>query len=166
MTELRFPKDGYVLRGADDDDDREFFIDCMRKSILLSVTDAEAKHSGLWMDDILNVTSIAMDGNMMRSELFILENSDKKRAGILWVGMSKDQFTCEDTGYLLGLFVSEELRGKGIGRSLIGCAEDWCVQQDLLSLTLNVGNVNAGAKHFYDVLGFEDRSTVMRRRFR
>ena len=164
MTCLRFPVDGYVLRAATDAD-REFVMNLMRESILLSVPETEMRHSDLWIDDIMDVTSIAMDGNMMRSETFVLEDLNKERAGILWMGISRDQFTCEGTGYLLGLSVTEGLRGKGLGRALVGCARDWCREHGLLSLTLNVGSTNASAKAFYDRLGFEERSTVMRRRF-
>jgi len=165
MTDLRFPMDGYALRNAGNDD-RAFVMRCMEESILMSVPDLEAMHSGLWMDDILNVTSIAIDGDMMRSETFVLFDDANERAGILWVGISRDQFTCEDTGYLLGLFVIGELRGRGIGKALIGCAEDWCKKKGLMSMTLNVGASNTSVKGIYDHLGFEERSTVMRKRFR
>jgi GNAT superfamily N-acetyltransferase len=165
MTELNFPVKGYALRKAADDD-RPFVMDCMRKSILLSVPEKEVNHSDLWMDDILSVTSIAMDGGMMRSELFLLEDNEKRRTGMLWMGISRDQFTCEDTGYLLGVFVIEELRGKGLGKALMGCAGDWCAERGLLSMTLNVGSTNTVAMSIYGHLGFEERSTVMRRRLR
>lgn len=165
MTELHFPIDGYALRNAVNDD-RAFVMGCMEESILLSVPAGEAIHSGLWMEDILNVTSIAIDGEMMRSEMFILCNGSNERKGILWLGMSRDQFTCEDTGYLLGLFVDAGSRGKGIGKALIECAEDWCRTRSLTLLTLNVGSSNAAVKGIYGHLGFEERSTVMRKRFR
>jgi GNAT superfamily N-acetyltransferase len=165
MTCLNFPVDGYALRGAADDD-RPFVMDCMRKSILLSVPDIESKHSDLWMDDILSVTSITIDGGMMRSELFVLENDKKERSGMLWMGISRDQFTCEDTGYLLGVFVNEGLRGIGLGKALMRCAEEWCNKKGLLTITLNVGSVNAAAASIYGHLGFEERSIVMRRRLR
>ena len=165
MTDIHFPADGYVLRTASDED-RPFFNECMKESILLSVNEKEKEHSDLWMDDILSVTTIALDGNMMRSELLILEDSNKERKGMLWMGISRDQFTCEDTGYMLGVFVKEELRGKGLGKLLIECAEDWCRQHDLFSITLNVGSPNSCAVEIYEHMGFEPRSRVLKKRFR
>jgi len=165
MTGLDFPIAGYTLRKAADEDGA-FVLKCMEESILMSVPDSEAVLSELWMNDILGVTAIAIDGGMMRSELFVLYDGMNERKGILWIGMSRDQFTCEDTGYLLGLFVDPELRGKGLGKALIGCAEDWCRTKDLTLLTLNVGSANTAVKRIYDGLGFEERSTVMRKRFR
>jgi len=163
MDELRFPIDGYTIRDAVCDDNG-FIKDCMRESILMSVPDNERELSGLWIEDILSLTSVAMDGGMMRSEIMILENEDSKRTGMLWMGISRDQFTCEETGYLLGLFVIGESRGKGLGNALIGCAEDWCRKRHLLSMTLNVGSSNVSAKDLYDRLGLRERSTVMRKR--
>ena len=160
-----FPIGGYALRNAADED-MAFVMRCMEESILLSVPDDEVMLSELWMNDILSVTSVAIGGDMMRSETFVLFDDENERKGLLWVGISRDQFTCEDTGYLLGLFVSEELRGRGIGKALIGCAEDWCKDKGLTLLTLNVGSSNAAVKSIYGHLGFEERSTVMRRRFR
>jgi len=165
MDELSFPIDGYRLRAAGDDD-AAFVNECMRESILMSVPDNERRLSDIWMDDTLSVVSIAMDGGMMRSETMILDNGNMERIGILWMGISKDQFTCEETGYVLGLFVAEGSRGMGLGRALIGCAEDWCRMKHLLSMTLNVGSPNTLAKDLYNRLGFEERSTVMRKRIR
>jgi len=165
MNGLLFPMEGYALKNAEDDD-TAFVTDCVKKSILLSVDDDERELSDLWMDDILSMTSIAMDGGMMRSEIMVLIDNNKERIGILWMGISRDQFTCEETGYLLGLFVIEERRGKGLGRSLIGCAEDWCRKNGLLSMTLNAGSANRSAKGLYNRLGFAERSTVMRKRIR
>ena len=163
MNVPRFPINGYALRGPADDD-TAFINDCMRSSILMSVPEHERKVSDLWMDDILSITSIAMDGGMMPSDMMILVKGEGERAGILWMGISKDQFTCEDTGYILGLFVIEELRGKGLGKALIKCAEDWCILNDLPTITLNTGSPNEKAMELYSRLGFKERSTVMRKR--
>ena len=162
---MRFPIDGYTLRKADENDMR-FVMGCMRDSILLSVTPAESQNSELWINDILDITLITIEEEMMRSEAFILENEDREDAGMLWMGISRDQFTCEGTGYLLGLFVIEELRGRGLGRALVGAAEEWCREKELPSMTLNVGSENTYAKGFYDHLGFGERSAVMCRRLR
>ena len=165
MTELRFPLKGYALRRAGDGDMR-FVTDCIRDSVLSSVPETERKHSGLWIDDILGVTSIAIGGGLMGSEVFVLCDGSEERIGMLWMGTTKDQFTCEETGYLLGIFIIKEFRGKGLGKALMACAEDWCAKNDLLSLTLNVGSVNGDAKRMYEHSGFEPRSVVMRKRLR
>jgi len=165
MNAVRFPIEGYALRDPTDED-TSFINECIKESILMSVPEYERKVSDVWMDDILSVTSMAMEGGMMRSDMMILVNDKGDKAGILWMGISKDQFTCEDTGYILGLYVIEGLRGKGLGRSLIDCAEDWCISNDLPTMTLNAGSPNKKAMELYSRLGFDERSTVMRKRLR
>ncbi|MCL2711966.1 MAG: GNAT family N-acetyltransferase [Methanomassiliicoccaceae archaeon] len=165
MAAPRFPIKGYVLRDADTHDDR-YLKECMEKNILLSVSDTEKEYSDMWMDDIMSVTSIAMEDRLMRSEIFILENNEKERNGMLWLGISRDEFTCEETGYLLGVFVNEELRRKGIGKELVNCAEHWCREKGMIAMTLNVGSENKNAKDFYEHLEFKERSSVMRIRLR
>jgi GNAT superfamily N-acetyltransferase len=157
--------EGYALR-AYANDDTAFISECMKASILMSVPEYERRISDVWMDDILSVTSMAMEGGMMRSDMMVLVNDEGERAGIIWMGVSKDQFTCEDTGYILGLYVIEGSRGKGLGKALINCAEDWCILNDLPTMTLNAGSPNKKAMELYSRLGFEERSTVMRKRIR
>ena len=163
MNDLQFPISGYRLRVAKDDD-KKFVMNCMKESVLLSVPNDESRLSDFWVDDILDVTSVAMDSGIMRSEMFILDDIDGERIGIMWIGISRDQFTCEETGYLLGLYVTEGSRRKGLGRALVSCAEDWCRMNNIVSLTLNVGSNNGVAKDVYSRLGFKERSTVLRKR--
>lgn len=115
------------------------------------------------MDCVLGTVESNLDGIGMKNEAFILERDDGKKCGILWMGESKDQYTCDDTGYLLGIFVEEELRGIGLGKALLQAAEEWCHEKGFLSMTLNVGAWNKSARSIYDKNGFYERSTVMRK---
>ena len=153
--------DGYVLRSLSNDD-RKYFLDCMKETVLDSVTVDEKEMSDLWIDLIGETISSNLDGKM-KTEAFILKTDSGKNAGILWMGESRDQYTCDTTGYVLGVFVEEELRGKGLGRFLMAEAEDWCRQKGLLSITLNVSPHNRSARGLYDNMGFFERSTVMRK---
>ena len=116
----------------------------------------------LWIDDILQIVSDNISEGKMENEVFVLR-SDDDHTGMLWMGVSKDQYTCDDTGYLLGLFVEERLRGKGFGKELVRSAESWCKEKHLISMTLNVGSVNSGALALYESMGYKCQSIVMRR---
>lgn len=48
-----------------------------------------------------------------------------------------------------GLVVSSEVRGSGIGRLLVGCAEQWAVQQGLNSLVVRSQIARKAAHYFY-----------------
>ena len=161
MDSIPFGKDGYRLIKATDED-RDYVLECMMDTILHSVPRGEKDLRDLWIDDILQIVSDNIDAGNMENEAFILK-SDDGNAGMLWMGVSRDQFTCEETGYLLGLFVSEKLRRKGLGKELVKSAERWCGSKGLVSMTLNVGSVNEGAIRLYEGLGYSERSTVMRR---
>ena len=102
-------------------------------------------------------------GAGMKNEPFVLRRNDGKRCGILWMGESKDQYTCDDTGYILGIYVEEESRGSGLGKELMRSAERWCSEKGFLSVTLNVGAWNKSARDLYESAGFSERSAVMRK---
>lgn len=161
MDSIPFGKDGYRLERACDDD-KDYVLACMRETIVCSVPKEEKDLRDLWIDDILQIVSDNMSEGKMENEAFVLR-SDDGYAGMLWMGVSKDQYTCDDTGYLLGLFVEEGLRGKGFGRELVRSAETWCRERHLLSMSLNVGSVNSDALRLYEGMGYKSQSIVMRR---
>jgi len=80
------------------------------------------------------------------------------------MGVSRDQFTCDETGYVLQVYVEERLRRRGLGKALMGSAEEWCRKKGLFSLTLNVGSVNETAKQLYRSAGLSPRTVVMQKR--
>jgi len=153
---------GYVLSPLHGTE-KSYFLDCIRKTVLESVSPEEASMSEHWVDCILGAVDANLDGIGMKNEAFVLKRSDGKRCGILWMGESKDQYTCDDTGYVLGIYVEEEIRGAGIGKALLQAAEQWCLDKGFLSVTLNVGSMNMDARTLYDADGFYERSTVMRK---
>jgi len=155
---------GYLLRVAVPDH-YAFAMRCMEDSVLASVDDMEASEQDDWMNDFRSLVSITFDGAGMPNELFVLE-FEQNPVGILWMGLGKDQFTCRDTGYLLGIHIQDSHRGKGLGKELMDFAERWCDEKKLETLTLNVSVHNQWAKRLYENQGFEAHSTVMRRKIR
>ena len=161
VDSIPFGIDGYTLVRASDED-RDYVLSCMGETILCSVPKEEKDLRDLWIDDILQIVSDNMDSGRMENEVFVLKDTDGY-AGMLWMGISKDQYTCDDTGYLLGLCVAERLRRKGLGRELVRSAEEWCRSKGLLSMTLNVGSVKSSAVRLYESMGYKSQSIVMRR---
>ena len=164
MDSIPFGIEGYSLVRAKEED-RDFIIGCMRDSIVCSVPKDEKDLRDLWIDDILQIVSDDMDSGKMENEVFKLIRGDEN-VGMLWMGVSKDQYTCDDTGYLLGIYVREDLRRKGLGKELVRSAETWCRSKFLVSMTLNVGANNVPAMHLYKGSGYSDQSIVMRRMLR
>ena len=164
MDSIPFEMEGYELVRAVGED-MDYVLECVREDILNSVPPDEKDLRDLWIDDVLQIASDSIEKGTMRDEVFRLV-SGGENAGMLWMGVSRDQFTCDETGYLLGIFVRKDLRRKGLGKELMRAAERWCRTNGLTDLTLNVGASNECAKGLYRRMGYSERSTVMRRMLR
>jgi len=155
--DLRFSVEGYVLERTCD---IGYALECTKQSVLRSVDPFEKDGSEYWMDILLSFVSAALEDP--KNEVFVLKRSDGKRAGMLWMSRSKDQYTCDDTGYIMGIYVEKELRGNGLGKALLKAAEGWCSERGLMSVTLNASPLN-DALELYKEYGFRERSVVMRK---
>lgn len=160
MDSIPFLIEGFTLERTDD---RGYVLDCMRETILSSVDGVERQFETLWMDDILKIVTTNLDDP--RNEAFVLKEGDTK-AGMLWLGRSNDQFTCEPIGYILGIFVEEGYRRRGLGKGLMASAEIWCRENGLIHLSLNVSFRNPAAMSLYEGCGFREQSIVMRKTIR
>ncbi|MCQ2086298.1 MAG: GNAT family N-acetyltransferase [archaeon] len=162
MNEIPFPLKGYTLTKIKKNDDVSYFLSCIKETILSSVSSIEKNLSSLWIDDIISVVSCKLSKGPMLNEAFKLSN-EARNIGILWMGKSRDQYTCDDTGYLLGIFIEKNERRKGLGQALLDSAELWCKLNSLVSITLNVGAHNKEALNLYSSAGYEPQSTIMKK---
>jgi ribosomal protein S18 acetylase RimI-like enzyme len=60
----------------------------------------------------------------------------------------------EDSGWAHFIYLTPELRGKGLGAELVDRAVEFCREQGLERLRLRVGKSNTGAQRFYERGGF------------
>lgn len=155
---------GFDLEKAKEND-FDYFLYCVKDNILRSVDEKEKELSDTWIDDTLSLAKFAFCKRPMLDEIFVLKNKEKN-IGMVWLGISRDQFTADQIGYLLGIFVEESYRNKGLGKKLIEFSEQWCKEKGLLSISLNVGSQNAPAISFYENSGFKTQSEVMRKPLR
>jgi len=147
-----------------EDSDIAYAMECIEEAVLRSVGEEERRGSEDWLPKLRVSVAAIYDGHE-GNEAFVLWEG-KRRAGFLWLGMGSDQFTCAPTGYLYGIYVDEGLRGKGVARWLMAFAEDWCVDNGLDRLCLNVGSQNTEAEKAYRRLGFAPRSSILEKRLR
>ena len=160
MDSIPFWTEGFTLERTDD---KEYILACMKETLFSSVDDVERQLHELWMNDTLRVIASSLDDP--RNEAFVLKDGDTK-AGVLWLGRSYDQFTCEPIGYILGIFVEEGYRRRGLGKGLMASAELWCKENGLIHLSLNVSIHNPVAMSLYTGCGFKEHSIVMRKTLR
>lgn len=64
-------------------------------------------------------------------------------------------------GWLYYVAVDETLRGRGLGRALVGAAEAWLVARGIPKVMLLVRADNTGVLAYYEGQGFERSDTVL-----
>ena len=146
-------------------EDLGYISECIRESVVASVPDYEASLSDLWSDTTVAVALDSLSNRRMSDEVFILRDGEVRK-GMLWLGISRDQYNAESVGYILGIYVDRGLRRKGIGKELVGCAESWCLDRGLTELQLDVGSSNGAALALYNSLGFGNRSSVLNKQLK
>lgn len=94
--------------------------------------------------------------------LFVAEQAGTV-VGFVSVG-EREHFAGEVDGYVGELVVATDEAGHGIGRLLMGRAEDWARKRGVKHLTLETGAANAQARAFYESLGFVEEDVRLTRR--
>ena len=71
-----------------------------------------------------------------KQPVFVVERSNGKLGGFLEAGTRDYAEGCETSpvGYIEGWYVDKDLRGQGIGRMLMGAAENWAREQGLTEM--------------------------------
>ena len=87
----------------------------------------------------------------------------EKIIGFIQLTEEEDWLTGAKQGYVSRICVSDTARGRGLGKKLMGLAEDWARQQGYAGLGLNVFCSNEHAVAFYRSLGFEMETMKMRK---
>ncbi|MFB9834870.1 GNAT family N-acetyltransferase [Actinoallomurus acaciae] len=70
------------------------------------------------------------------------------------LGMTSALVEDGDVAHIVGMWVTPEARGRGVGRYLIETVADWARDQGLRELTLWVAEPNAPARALYESCGF------------
>ena len=142
-----------------EDSDVAYVMRCMEEAVLRSVGGDEVRVKEDWLPR-LRESIVSIQETDPVNEAFILWQ-DRERLGMIWLGRGADQFTRQPAGYLYGIHVSESSRNTGLARWMMNFAEEWCIENGLHTLCLNVGSHNIEAEKAYRRLGFSPRSTIM-----
>lgn len=102
------------------------------------------------------VLSHALDGASSESVLFIAEGVDGTPLGFIHLATAEDYYTDSVTAHVADVVVAPEASGHGVGRALLGYAEEWARERGFAMLTLNVFIANRRARDLYGRLGFKE----------
>jgi len=87
----------------------------------------------------------------------LLAEQDGQVVGTVYANLSSPHF-----GYVFGVYTSPEARGQGVGRELMRAVAALMRDQGRRWVVLSVDTPNDGARAFYERLGFEDASRMLR----
>jgi GNAT superfamily N-acetyltransferase len=104
--------------------------------------------------------------NARSSALFFAEDRHGRKAGSLWVGVSRELLDERELGWVYDIHVAREFRGKGVGAKLLRHAVRWATEAGYHTLGLLVDARNSPAVHLYERAGFRPDRYVMYRSLR
>jgi len=93
----------------------------------------------------------------VREHVALLAEQDGQVVGTVYANLSSPHF-----GYVFGVYTSPEARGQGVGRELMRAVAALMRDQGRRWVVLSVDTPNDGARAFYERLGFEDASRMLR----
>ena len=97
------------------------------------------------------------DPALVRDHVALVAEEDGAVVGTLYANLSMPHF-----GYVFGVYTRPEARGRGVGRALMRAVAELLREQGRDYVLLSVDTPNEGARAFYDRLGFEDASRMLR----
>ena len=102
----------------------------------------------------------SMERHGTETIVFIAEDERGERLGCASVSHSH-HFTGDRQAYIGELAVSDTAEGHGVGRALVLACEQWAREQGYPFLVLATGSANAGARGFYQHLGFQEEDVTL-----
>lgn len=103
---------------------------------------------------------------LVPSAVFVAERPDGHLGGFLELSIRNYAEGCSgDTPYVESWFVDEDLRGTGLGRALVGAAEQWARERGYSELASDAVLDNSQSHAAHKALGFEvvERIVVFRK---
>ncbi|MBC7938043.1 MAG: GNAT family N-acetyltransferase [Rhizobacter sp.] len=92
-------------------------------------------------------------GNQERV-IYIAEDENNNQLGFIHVHAGEDYYNKEKHGHIADVIVAPGAAGLGVGKLLLGKAEDWARTNGFRWLTLSVFSENVKARNLYKTLGY------------
>lgn len=127
--------------------------------------ESSAEEHGQELESILAGESTGV----MPLVILVAEAGDGTLAGFLEAGLRSYADGCDAThpvGYVEGWYVAEKWRRQGVGKELLGAAEDWARGQGCIEMASDTKIDNQASQRTHEALGFEvaERSVLYRKK--
>ena len=96
--------------------------------------------------------------------ILVAEDAAGQRLGFVYATTSRDGLSGEGLGYISEFAVAVEAEGRGVGRALLGAAEQWSRERGMEAMMLRVFCTNAHARAVYEHLGYDPDVLQLRKR--
>jgi ribosomal protein S18 acetylase RimI-like enzyme len=103
--------------------------------------------------------SAPFESALVRDHVALVAEEEGRVVGTLYANISTPHF-----GYVFGAYTVPDARGRGVGRALMRAIAELLRKEGREYVVLTVDTPNAGARAFYERLGFEDASRMLRAR--
>ncbi len=88
-------------------------------------------------------------------QIFLIENDEEKRAGLIWLAKREPFWRFEEKLiWIYNLHILQEFRGQGHARPLMIKAEEWSKKQGYRIIALHVIDINTAARGLYESLDY------------
>ncbi len=97
-------------------------------------------------------------GLTMPITIFVAEASDRRLVGFLEVDLRSHADGCNAShavGYIEGWYVAEDFRHRGVGKKLLGKAEDWARSYGCVEMASDAIIDNELSQRAHEALGYE-----------
>ena len=143
------------------EDEYEVYLDVLRvayvrdlvESGFMERADAESKVEA----DIERQLS---DGVRTEDAYLYAVEDDGEAVGYVWMSKQGDQVG-KPIAFVFDLWISEDARGRGLGRAAMVALEEKAHELGLDTIHLNVFGYNTAARRLYQSLGYEELSVQM-----
>jgi aminoglycoside 6'-N-acetyltransferase I len=122
----------------------------------------------LWSDKVESVqemqTSLTNLLNSPREEGFLVRDDDERAIGFMNLSLRYDYVpgaTQSPVAYVEGIYLEEEARKQGIGKSLIQYAEKWALEHGCVELASDALLENKASHDFHTKVGFQEVERVV-----
>ena len=99
----------------------------------------------------------AFDPALVRDHVALIAEEDGEPVGTVYANLS-----AQDFGYVFGVYALPGARDRGVGRALMRAIAELIREEGRKYVLLSVDTLNEGARAFYERLGFEDASRMLR----
>ena len=126
----------------------ESFITTIKDEDQYTKEELQLKYKGFEENDPIDI-------NEPEHQIFIIENAEKIRAGLIWLAKRKPFWRFEEKLiWIYNLHILQEFRDQGHARTLMIKAEEWVKKQGYRIIALHVVDFNKTARRLYESLDY------------